>query len=180
MIDLAPIRKAREALREGNIYAAIHFLDAFADEHTYNMADKAVIDEADRLRKARYVGRIEQIAQAIAEDWAQGVYSGRVDELAETLNDAATTSHFDDAQDALLFSTNTQEIDPHNVSWANDIPWCELAFYVIRADIIEELHNMQSINVYDTPPDEPVQKCGCCGEWKPRKECKNGVCEADQ
>jgi len=177
MLDLEQVKRAREALDQGNAFAALEYLDAFLKKHEHELSEKVIIDKAEELRRHKYRASVEHAVKTLFEEWKDGTYSGREDEARQALDNVAEVSHYDDAHDILIFSNNDGEAGELDWSGRDGIPWCEMAHYVLRADIAEGLKEDHGIDIFSEPPKEPVEKCSYCDEWKPAKGFKDGNCE---
>ena len=177
MINLQLVKQALEALRQGSPYAALECLDSFVGQHAFEMSDEAILNAAWHLEKEKYQKDVDDAADTVFSDWKEGNFDSS-DDLAKTLDDQAGMSSYSDAQRTLLHSGNAEAaMEEHgDFDWRNDIPWCALAFYAFRADVIDVLQSDKGININDTPPKEPSEKCDCCDKWKPKEGFKDENC----
>lgn len=162
------VRRARDALYQGNVHEALRCLDAFHDGHGYDMSEEAVIGKAKELRRGLYQSNLEKSVNRIYEDWKAGKYNGNRDAMAYALDQEATVSHYDEAQDILIFS-EASNLDVGALDWRYGVPWCELAFYALRDEICLDLEKEYGIDVNDLPPSAPVEMCQSCGEWRKKR-----------
>lgn len=178
MRDLELVRRARDALYEGNFSEALRSLDAFTQQNEYEMSEKAVLDNAETIRRQRYDKLVETAVEKVFEDWKEGTFADSND-LHQALEAQAEVSQYDLCFDVLYFSDNNggadDDIGVESLDWKGGMPWGQLAFYAMREDIRDGLKEKE-VDVWNTPPKESVEMCAGCGEWKPTKTWKKDHC----
>ena len=173
VIDLGMVKRAQDALRDGNVHAALLALDEFNVERVFS--DEVIVDTARRIRRERYEKYLEEFVLQIHHDWTEGEYAGKREMVFEAISELATVSHESEARDVLEFSPNVDEIESVEIG-RGGVPWCEMAYYALKGDICEDLREIHGVDVNARPPKEPVSKCNGCDEWRPREGFKDGCC----
>jgi len=171
-MDLELVKQANEALRSGNIHAALTLLERFFNEQP---TPTARLDAAWQVLKGNYIQELEEAVDSVRQDYCQGTYAANIDEFHQDIDHVATnyTSNEGDAQMCLLFSDNTNavylehgEVDAAG-DWSSGVPWEGLAYYAFRADMREELKS-SGVDLDRLPPDagERAILCDACGEYR--------------
>ena len=179
MIDLSLVKQAQQALNQGNPFAAMEYLDSFAGLCGSEMTDEAILNEAEAIERKKHLDEVAKAAAVIFDDWKAGNFSGSKDELQDALNNCAEICHYNEAQRVLIHSDNAEAGMHENGDFdcSGGIPWCELAYYAFRADVMDTLHHKLDNALHHAPPKEPVEKCDNCDEWKPKRGFKDCNCE---
>ena len=168
-MDLELVKQANEALRSGNIHAALTLLERFFNEQP-TQTDQGRIDDAWRTLKGKYIQELEAAVDSVRSSYCAGTYDADIDDLRldiENTADAYTQSD-EDAQICLLFSENADAAYREHgeiPGWDHGMPWSYLASYAFKADMIEELGEAGiDINLIPPASDEIAIKCDSCGE----------------
>lgn len=172
--DYADIQGAYDRLLEGDVGACIDQLQRFLNRKGLLTADDRVVRAVSEVRTHYHASTVNGICDEFAKAWRDGEYAKGSDAALQALEescDAACTYIFD-AMMVLAFSKNDDAIIqtmgefPHDGNAPN---WGAAATMALRADVVDQLHQIDGIDVNDVPPTEPVIDCDACGEWKPSK-----------
>jgi len=171
-VDVEIVRRANEALKTGNVHAALEYLRR-ALECYLKPTREAVVAEARGIVQQDYHASVESAAQGIKDEYCQGGYNGDRDQLIEAIDSCADghVIYTSQAQECLLYSNNDyagiDELGADGFDWKSGIPWSQLAYFAFRQDLCEELDSM-GIDVNGDPPAEGTVAflCASCGKIK--------------
>ena len=174
MIDLELVCLAREALGKGDVFQALEHLDSFQKKNNYEMSEQYIVDKVREIRRTKYLTEVKRLAKQLFEEWKAGTYSGHREVFDNALNGLSFVSLYEEAQDTLIFGKADTDFGASLFNWQYGIPWCELAYYQLQADILLALTDDYHINPNKTPPRQAAEWCGSCDEWLPRNTVING------
>jgi hypothetical protein len=108
----------------------------------------------DEMRR-EYYEDVKGLAESIKEDYDRGEIADRdhlLDRIHETVDGCSRVIYTSSAQEALLVSDNDSagidSLGADGFDWSSGIPWSQLAFFAVEADVVEELGHM-GLNVND-------------------------------
>lgn len=168
--DVVLVKQANDALRAGNVHAALEYLYRFFDGHPVQTNQERAIAAWQVLRR-EYIQELEEAVDSIRGDYCDGTYAASCDDLQRDIDGVAATytDNEGDAQKCLIFSENANasylEHGEVPEDWRDNVPWSALAYAAFRTDMREELKSA-GIDIYRTPPDsdEIAVNCDSCGE----------------
>lgn len=124
----------------------------------------------------QYYADIRSIAEGIKEEYDRGDIADRetlLENIHETVDGCERVIYTGQAQEALLVSRNdTAGIDSlgsEGFDWKDGIPWSQLAYFAVEADVIEELQDLDldvnaDFEVCDKHHKPYTEECQACAE----------------
>jgi hypothetical protein len=171
-IDAEIVQRANDALKAGNVHAALEYLRQALEGYS-KPTKEDIVSNARCIMRQEYHDSVESAAQGIKDEYCQGGYNGDRDQLIEAIDSCADShvTYTSRAQECLLYSNNDcagiDELGADGFDWKSGIPWSQLAYFAFRQDLCEELDSM-GIDINGDPPAEGTVgfKCGTCDKIK--------------
>lgn len=165
---------AIEHLRNGDPFRALEALDQFTNLNEYELSNRAVYDEVERINEKEYAAAVDKAVSGVIADWRSGSFPDK-HLLREAIHEASAVYGARFAVVVLQHYRGPADFDPGQYDWNGGVPWCELATDCLRSEIYEGLKDA-NIDPEADPPQEEVEKCAVCSEWKPAATMQAFTC----